>query len=270
MNNKKNPKRVLAVLIIVFTILFVAGLGSKGITLYQVTSVIFVTPVKKISTGIRKTAYSLINVRAFLISKKVLLEENKKLLQENETLEEEIATLKSKSLQNERLREILNLSLTRHYSFVTANVIGITEMPFNFAIIDKGTNFGIKVGDPAIVIDNGIQKLVGVVYSSSQNTSKLLLTTDPRFYVSVKDSYTGQLGIAQGNKNSLKIIFKMSTPNIQRGDPVVTTSLSNIYPENILVGLIKEVNKTSNLTTIATIKPSANLNNLFEVVIIKK
>ncbi len=270
MKNENNPQKALIALLIVFLILFAAGLGSRGITLYQITDAIFLSPVKKISADIRHIGQSILNTRAFFISKRMLLEKNKKLLEENKNLQDEIEILKGVELQNQRLKNILNLNLKQNYEFVVGNVLGITKMPFNFAIIDKGENAGIKQGDPAIIVDDaGIQKLIGVVYSVSFSTSKILLVIDPRFYVSVKDAYSGEIGIAQGNKDSLKMIFQLENPKIQPGDPMLTTSASDTYPQGILVGTVKSVKKVSSMRTVVTLNCSANLNNLFEIIIIR-
>ncbi len=271
MRRKNDPQKAFVALVIVFLVLFAAGLSSRGITMYQLTDAIFISPLKKTAIAIRYAGNTVKEARAFLISKKRLLEQNSKLIKENKTLEEEIKILKSQEMQNERLKEILNLEITQNYKLIVANVIGNTETPFNFIIADKGKKNGISPGDPVIIIDNNIQKLVGIVYSVSNNTSKILGLTDPRFFVSVKDAYTGEIGIAQGNKSSsLEMTFKMKTPDIQAGDPLLTTSLSNIYPEGILVGTVKSIKKKNNISTIVRIEPSANIYNLFEVVIIKK
>ncbi len=270
MINKNDPQKALVVLIIIFLILFAAGLGSRGITMYKIADALLISPVKKISLGFRHIGTSFLNTRAFFISKKSLLIKNKELLKENEDLKNQIAILRSKEMQNERLKEILNLKSGVNYNFIAANVIGNTEMPFRFVIIDKGTSSGVKIGSPVVTVNAETLRLIGLVYSVSSHTAKILLPTDPRFFVSVKDAYTGELGVAQGNRDSLKIEFKMKTPKIASGDPLLTTSISSIYPQNILVGRIYSVKKSGNITTTALIKPAADFENLFEVLIIEK
>ncbi len=270
MREKNNPRNALIAVALVFLLLFLAGLGSRGITLYELADALMFAPVKKGLSLLHSTGKAVLDAGAFFESKKKLLEENRNLLLENRTLQNKISLLETEQMQNERLREILNLRLSANFNFSVANVLGYSSNPFNSIIIDKGMDCGIKQGDPVITVKNGISELVGVVYSAGKNSSKVLLETDPRFFVAVKDGFTGEMGIAQGNDSSLVLNFKMRFPKIQNGDPLFTTSESSVYPEGIFAGRVESVKKINIATTIVTVSPATDFSHLFEVLVIKK
>ncbi len=265
-----NPIKVLIALIFVLLIVFVTGLVGRGITLYNLTDMIFIKPVNKIEITLYRAASSVKNKRAYFDEKEALLEENKRLKTRNKILEERIKLIKAAYDDNIRLKNIFGIGNSKKLKFTTANVIGEASAPFKFIIIDKGESEGIKKGEPVVITDGTKLNLVGITYSVASNTTKVLMSTDPLFFVSVKDINTGELAISQGNGKNLKIIFKILKPKISVNDVLTTTSVSSIYPEGIIVGKISKINEQNKVTTIATITSNVDFRHLFEVMVLNK
>jgi rod shape-determining protein MreC len=260
--------KALIALFLVLLIIFIAGIAGKGITLYDVTNVLFMSPIRKIELGLHHIGASIENKKAYFISKNRLLVENEQLKNENKILRERIKLIQSIYDDNIRLNEILNIKKTKKLNSVIANVIGKASAPFQFLIIDKGKEDNIKIGDPVITTDGKEMYLVGTIYSSSETTSKVLMATDPLFFVSVKDNNTGELGIAQGNITNIKVPFKILKPKISEGDIFTTTSLSSIYPKGVIVGHVSKIIQNSSVETTAIIESETDFGHLFEIMII--
>ena len=104
-------------------------------------------------------------------------------------------------------------------------------------IINKGTNDGIKIGNP--LIKNNI--LVGKVYKTNFNSSHAFLITNNNSRVPVRIGKNNYKAIVVGDSNTnnkLNLEFLPKEYSFNNGDYVYTTSLDNIMPEGIIVGKI--------------------------------
>ncbi len=267
---ENNPVKALIALFIIFTIITAAGIAGKGFSAYNILDFLFLKPVRKTAQLFYNLGIAIENKRAYFLSKETLLKQNAKLLEKNKILTERIKLLQAIYDENIRLRKILSLKNSKKIKFTVAQVMGQVSAPFNFLIIDKGQASGIKTKMPVVTTDGKNLFLVGITYKVGTNSTKVLLLTDPNFFVSVKDKNSGQLGIAQGNIKNLRITFKVIEPKISKGDVLSTTSISSIYPEGVIVGNVAEINKKNSLTTTAFVSPSIDLMHLFEVMVINK
>ncbi len=269
---QNNPVKVFTVLIILLFFIFIAGLESKGISLYKITGTIIIEPFSSAISGALYLSKITKNTFIAIKSSKQLKAENDILKQQNAVLKERIKILSTLISENQRLKTVLKIEEERKLNFNVANVIGISSGPYKILIIDKGENQGVTRAEPVVDVDsnNNILNLIGIVLDVSRNTSKVLTCADPRFFVSVKDIRSGDIGIAQGARDGLFINFKLTSPKVQIGDLLETTSISNIYPEGIIVGRIDKITKEGPYSTIIHIKPAVELNNIIQAFVIKK
>jgi len=269
---QNNPVKVLVLLTILLLFVFVAGLRSRGISLYKITDTVIIKPFSSVISGMLYLSRSTKNTFVAIEKSKQLEAENDALKYQNTILKERIKILSTLITENEQLKAALKIEKEKKLDFNIANVIGISSGPYKFLIIDKGTNQEIKRNEPVVDVnpDNNILNLIGIVFDVSNNTSKVLTCEDPRFFVSVKDIKSGDIGIAQGTKDGLVMNFKLTNPRVQIGDLVETTSISDIYPEGIIVGEIDKIKKEGPYSTIVHIKPAVELNNIIQAFVIKK
>jgi rod shape-determining protein MreC len=269
---QNSPAKALAVLLIILFFVFIAGLKSRGISFYSVTNTIFVQPLGRVFRGMYHFKNAWEDTISSFESKKELAIENINLQRENAILNERLKILASVAEENERLKAALNVEKEKKLSFIPANVIGNSSGPYKFIILDKGSNQNIKQGDPVVFIDSNksVLNLVGIVYDTGSNSTKVLLCNDPRFSVSVKDIRSGDIGIAQGEGYGLKIEFKLIKPKMNIDDIVETTSLSNIYPEGIIVGKVSHIDEKGPYEATVYITPVVDLQRLIQVFVISK
>lgn len=173
---------------------------------------------------------------------------NSRLLEENEQLKIKLSKEKSYEIENklikqenENLRKLLSLSKRAQYKNKTsANVVGLATLEKFYLIADKGKNDGVKVGDVVLWGD----ALVGKVSESFLDISFVTPITAPDTAVGIKNEEE-DAGLILGKpslykKNMCSLSFFSNTAKISVGKNVVTSGLSDIYPDGILVGKIQK------------------------------
>lgn len=201
--------------------------------------------------------------------------ENQKLKERIDELIIENNNLQSDKYTLERLRQLYQLDKNyADYEKTAAHVIGKdTGNFFHRFLIDKGENDGIRkdmnvlsgAGLVGIVTEVGPNwATVRSIIDDESNISAMVLTTSDRCIV------TGDIALMQEGKISFSQM-KNSDHEIQAGDQVVTSSISDKYMQGILIGYISEVNVDSNnLTKSGYITPAVDFSNLQEVLVITK
>jgi len=134
------------------------------------------------------------------------------------------------------------------YEFVSAKVIAnSTNLYKNFITINRGSSDGIQPGMAAISNDGA----VGKVKSVSENYSVLISLLNVDEQISCVIKRTNHFGSARWDGlhmrySNLLFIPRHAAPVV--GDSVITSGYNAVFPEGILVGIIREAN----------LKPEAN------------
>jgi rod shape-determining protein MreC len=129
----------------------------------------------------------------------------------------------------------------KQYSYLNARIISsTTNKRSNFIMLDKGKLQGVEE-DMGVIAPNGV---VGIVTEVSNNFSKVisLLHKDSRISAKLKNSnYRGFL-IWEGHSPSYGTLIDLpSYVPVKEGDTIVTSGNSLIFPEEIMIGTIKEI-----------------------------
>lgn len=172
----------------------------------------------------------------------------------------------------EEMKNLVNIKNTlSDFDFIYASVIERDSNHFLESFtINKGASDGVEVGD-AVVDFSG---LVGTVVNVNMLSSSVSLITNPSKFnnISVKivgdeivnktlKVESGELLIDGINKNS----------KIKENDKVLTSGLSNLYPEGIIIGTIKNIKLDSySVYKTASVNISSNIENLRYVAILRR
>ncbi|WP_421918029.1 rod shape-determining protein MreC [Marinifilum sp.] len=168
------------------------------------------------------------------------------LVKMNEELNRENARLRNLLKSSYSLSADSSFSFTdtiykQKYIYRTAKIINNSvNKQLNYITIDKGKIHGIE-SEMAVVTDHGV---VGVVKSVSNNFSSVISLLNNRLRVSAKlkrNNYYGSLiwdGIDYRRAQLKDIPFHV---NIAKGDSIVTSGFSAIFPEGIPLGVVDEV-----------------------------
>ena len=156
-------------------------------------------------------------------------------------LEEKLAAASALVSENEDLRGLLAYRSRTDMVLIPADVIGSDpDATVRALVIDRGSEDGIRRGDPVIV---GEGTLVGKVERVSVGHATVLLPTDPRSAIGVMLAQRPEAnGVAQGEKGlvvSMTLIPQHAT--VEKGDAVVTTGREQFIPRGLLVGAVESV-----------------------------
>lgn len=163
------------------------------------------------------------------------------LADENTSLRKKLEQ-RNQSLYSLEMRELKDPLIINRFDFVSAKVMNNSVAMFkNFITINKGKDAGIAPG-MAVISANGA---VGKVKSVSDHHAVLisLLNIDEQVSSIIKNS--GYFGTAQWDGVNPRIIQLRYIPRnvtLRVGDTVVTSGYNAVFPEGILVGVIKEFN----------------------------
>ena len=172
----------------------------------------------------------------------------------------------------EEMKNLVNIKNTlSDFDFIYASVIERDSNHFLESFtINKGAIDGVEVGDAGVDFSG----LVGTVVNVNMLSSSVSLITNPSKFnnISVKivgdeivnktlKVESGELLIDGINKNS----------KIKENDKVLTSGLSNLYPEGIIIGTIKNIKLDSySVYKTASVNISSNIENLRYVAILRR
>ncbi|HBF88292.1 MAG TPA: rod shape-determining protein MreC [Bacteroidales bacterium] len=166
--------------------------------------------------------------------------------------------------------QLENDTLTkRKYSYLNAKIINNSvNRQTNFLTIDKGYKNGVEP-DMGVVSPNGV---VGVVKNVSENFSTVISVLNINLRISAKikkNNYFGSLQWDGSNWQKAMLNEIPSHVDVKKGDTLVTSEFSGVFPSDILVGIVDEVNSVdgSNFFEIS-INLSTDFKNVSQVYVV--
>ena len=163
---------------------------------------------------------------------------NEMLVNENAQLRTQLAsakiTTKSDSTQ-------VNDSIYKQvYTFMSAKIINnSTNKQYNYLTLDKGRLAGIKP-EMGVISANGI---IGVVEHVTDHYSTVISLLNRNIKVSAKFKKNGFFGSFEWTGRDYRTGILNDIPlhvQVNKGDTIVTSSYSAIYPEGITIGYVKD------------------------------
>lgn len=125
------------------------------------------------------------------------------------------------------------------YSFITADVVNNSVAHLaNYITVDKGRLDGV-VPDMGVVSERGV---VGIVSTVSDHFSVIIPLLNPKFRLSCKvlgSSYFGSLGWDGRDPKFANLEELPRHVEFQKGDTVVTSGYSAVFPAGIIVGKVE-------------------------------
>ena len=191
------------------------------------------------------------NFNAFLKSPSYFLKSLKVIDRENQILKEELTILKLQlesmyldKAENSNLREMLDFKRDTQLDLVPAKVIneGLAASLLSLTI-DVGSNYNIQKNSPVLTPFGIIGKIVSV----GKTNSVVQLISDPNFRVGVRFLPSGVVGILRWHHNNYCEVREVGiNANINVGDRVISSGLSDIFPPELPVGKVIYVKNDKN------------------------
>jgi rod shape-determining protein MreC len=175
------------------------------------------------------------NVREFF----ALREVNRTLAEENRRLREQLQQyIQQRYYPADTAKDSARI---RQYEFISAKVVNNSVGRFtNFITIDRGVQDGVAP-DMAVISPEGV---VGKVKVSGNHFSVVTSLLNVDVMISARLKRTGHFGTVQWDGSDPDYtLFKFLPRHVQpvRGDSIVTTGYSGIFPENLLIGTVADI-----------------------------
>lgn len=127
------------------------------------------------------------------------------------------------------------------YIYRDAKVVGsFISTQTNFITIHRGENQGIQP-DMAVIGSSGV---VGRVVNTSGNYATVMTMISRQFKVDGKLKHSGERGSISWDGQNPRLVQMRNIPKsvaVQKGDSVLTSELSSIFPPNILIGTVDSI-----------------------------
>jgi rod shape-determining protein MreC len=155
------------------------------------------------------------------------------------------------------------------YMLMEAKVVSnTTSLPANYLTIHRGFAQGVR---PNMGV-TGPQGIVGSVVNVSKNFATVQSMLHYQFRVVAKLKHSNETGTIQWDGRSPQYVTMKNIPrsvNVQKGDTVLTTQISSLFPANLMVGTVAEIvpDPSSNFYTLK-VRPATNFGTIEYVYVI--
>lgn len=175
-----------------------------------------------------------------------LIKENLDLKSEQLLLRAQVQRLLAIESENNQLKALMRSSTQVRGKVLISQLLAVDSDPFvNQIVLDKGSKDGVYVGQPVLDATG----IMGQVIQVNPLNSRVLLINDTHSGISVQDTRTGMRAIAVGDNytRQMRLANVPQTADIRVGDLLVTSGLSERYPEGYPVGEVISVVKDPGL-----------------------
>lgn len=263
-------KQILILLAVILAISALLTMGKKTeSTFLDNTLGLVITPLQDITTTVSSWFDDRIsNLR----DESDIYAENEELQARIQLLEAENKRLSLYEEENRRLSALLEIS-QRYPEHETTGTNIIGKDPGNWYdvfVIDKGKKDGLSA-DMVLTAEGGV---VGKITEVGYNYSKAESILDNRSSVAAMSLRTGDLGVVRGDFSLMddglcRMEYIDADSEIMKGDQIVTSHLSDIYPAGLTIGYVDEIiTDTNGLTRYAIIEPQVDFKHLSTLLVI--
>ena len=226
--------------------------------------------VLPIQSKVYNVANRAISLKDIIFSYEDIIAENENLKKENMELKIQKERNQKILEENERLSKLLEMKENTIYKgslkFARVSFSDISNLN-NKIFIDLGKKDGIKVDMIAVYGDY----LVGKIIDVDSDYSIVELITNPNFVISAKTE-ADILGIARGSDEEDGLLYfqpSIVEDTLKKGEEIVTSGVSNIFPEGIKIAKIENIDDKENYNyKKITIKPAFESKDLKELIVI--
>jgi rod shape-determining protein MreC len=262
--------RIVALVALVIIGMMLRAATSVGNASYPANAVSFiVTPIQRVSSQISNAASDLL---ASFTTYSAVKKENSELKTQLQALTGKLVNYDELQRQNDQYKAYIGIK-DANPDFKFASAMVISRDPgqwFSAFTIDKGSIDGIKPKDPVMTADG----LVGYVSEVMPTSCTVTTILDPTTQVGTIISHTGDICVSQGSRElaadgQLKIIDILRNSAVSKGDIIITSGISGIYPKGLKIGTVGDIKLDSGgMSLYAMIQPMVNISEIKYVSII--
>ena len=261
--------RVVLILAVVLSIALAVTSNLTGLTLPDMFVQGVLTPLRG---GVSRLRDSAEQFYSYMFRYESLEAENTALKEELAQLQADARTADALSRENDRLRQLLQLTATHEdYVLVDAYIIAWSSVDWNNTVtINRGTDSGIQEGMCAITSNH---ELVGLVTEAGPNYAVVKTVLDSSLQISATLASSGNNGQVKGSYTSghedlLRMDYLPSSAIIRISDQVVTSG-STLYPRDLVVGHVIDADfDATGVAKYALLEPAVDFDTLEQLFIL--
>ena len=169
-------------------------------------------------------------------------------------------------LENQRLRELLDMSRRVEVKSIAADILYNAPDPFaRKVILDRGAQQGVEAG-LAVVDAKGV---VGQVTRVHPVQSEVTLLTDRNQSIPVSVLRNGVRGVLFGSgQGGLEMRFVLADADVREGDQLVTSGLDGVFVPGLPVAKVVGVDRASDAFARIDCEPLAAIETSVQVLVI--
>ena len=271
MNRNKQTEILggIVTVIVLILLIFLSNVEVNKLSYIESAVSSIVNPIQRVFIDLRNKIQG---NSAYFSNMETIMQENEELKQKNSELETILREFEMLKAENTTLQQYMNLT-DKYASYQTIPAYVINKDVSNFSstlILNVGTKDGIRE-NMTVIADKG---LVGHVISVTENTCKVQVIIDSANTVSCTISTTNESIICKGtleNDQVLRASYIPTGAELIQGDSVYTSGVGGIYPKGIIIGTVKEIVTTSNITDrYAIVEPAVDFSKVDTVLIINE
>lgn len=200
-------------------------------------------------TSANSASMKIHSVKSGITSYLYLKEANADLMARNAELENQI--IYQDNLLTEYRLKIYGDSIPQSeripgYDYIIAEVINNSiSQPYNYILLNKGKTDGV-VPEMGLVDQNGV---IGIIDVVGEHASRAISLLNPKFRLSCKvknHDFFGSLVWGGGDPTIVLLEEMPRHTEFEKGDTIVTSGYSAVFPEGLLVGTIIDAEKDRN------------------------
>lgn len=255
--------------IVLILLIFLSNVEVNKLSYLESAASSIINPIQRIFVDLKNKIQG---NSVYFSEMETIIQENEELKKKNSELETILREFEMLKAENTTLQEYMNLT-DKYSSYQTIPAYVINRDVSNYSstlVLNVGTKDGIRE-NMTVIADKG---LVGHVISVSENTCKVQVIIDSASTVSCSISTTNESIICKGtleNNQILRASYIPTGAELIQGDSVYTSGIGGIYPKGIIIGTIKEIVTTSNITDrYAVVEPAVDFSKIDTVLIINE
>ncbi|MBR3614108.1 MAG: rod shape-determining protein MreC [Clostridia bacterium] len=255
--------------IVLILLIFLSNVEVNKLSYLESAASSIINPIQRVFIDLRNKIQG---NSAYFSNMETIMQENEELKKKNSELETILREFEMLKAENTTLQEYMNLT-DKYSSYQTIPAYVINKDVSNFSstlILNVGTKDGIRE-NMTVIADKG---LVGHIISVTENTCKVQVIIDSASTVSSSISTTNDSIICKGtleNDQILRASYIPTGAELIQGDSVYTSGIGGIYPKGIVIGTVKEIITTSNITDrYAIVEPAVDFSKIDTVLIINE
>ncbi len=187
-------------------------------------------------------------------------------MQANRDLRARLLAVEEVTLENQRLKKLLDFIEADPRKVLPALVVAEDASSWaRTIVIDKGLRHGVDEGDPVVVAEG----VVGRVIKVAANSSRVLLVTDASSSIAGLVQRTRTRGVVRGNGSLLNLEFALRNELVEAEDLVVTSGMGGVFPKGLVIGRVAAVIRNEfGLFQQIELAPVADFSRLEEVLVL--